>query len=165
MLSKIETPQSTTLVVPVAATVAIKVGDKVCRTALVEDEDPSFYRVKSVSGDIFETDPNSPFEKGWKGKVTNFKQHPTYPGYWVPLTRGVAARTAVKAQPVEARYSIDVNWYGEIHKVTAKAYSESQAVVRAAKTLSRTSLTAYTEWHIRNYLKQNTAKVTVKQIG
>ena len=156
------------LVVPVeGSTTSPKIGDKVCRKPIVDDsEDVSFYRIKKVAGDIFETDPNSPFEAGWKGKVSNFKPHATYPGYWVPVVKGTAARAALASipKPVAKNYEVGVNWHGEVHTAKVVAHSQAQAYLAAAKKLASKQLSAYTPWHIHNYLRHNPERVSLKQI-
>lgn len=149
----------------------IKVGDKVCRTPYTEGEDHSFYRVRAINNGIFEVDPNGPFERAWKGKVDHYKQHPTYPGYWVLSPVGVSARAAMNAAreaanstPIEVAYVVAVNWYGELLKAKVHAHSEAQAMLLASKKLAKTSLTAYTSWHIHNYMKSQSTRVTLKQL-
>lgn len=168
VVTKPALPHGRVLVIPVeGAALAPKVGDKVAKQPILDDsEDVSFYRIKKVAGDVFETDPNSPFEKGWKGKVSNFKPHATYPGYWVPVVQGTMARAALAsmAKPQPKNYEVGLNWHGETHTTRVIAYSESQAYLRASKQLASKELSAYTAWHIHNYIKQNPARVSLKPI-
>lgn len=155
--------------VPVAAaTSTLKVGDKVSKTLFTDEDDATFYRVKAIRGTIFETDPNGPFEHSWKGDVNKYKPHPTYPGYWVLVRQGVEVRAALKALagriPVQASYQVDLNWHGEVIKIKVTAFSESQVLLKAAKQIAKAKLTAYTPWHIHNYMKNNDTRVTVKQL-
>lgn len=149
-----------------ATEVSMRVGDKVSRQPALNEE-TTFFRVKKVDPErnVFETDPNGPFERGWKGRISDHKPHHTHPGYWVPLTAGIKVRAAVNAMKEDKTkkdYAVTLNWHGEIIEAKVRAHSEAQAKVVAAVKWAEDTLKAFTRQHINAYMKNNQARVQVK---
>jgi hypothetical protein len=168
----------------------MKPGDKVCKTPLLSSgEEPTFYSVKSVdvASNSFMTDPNGPFEKSWKGRLTEHKPHHVYPGYWVPVVGGIVREAATRAiresrglssqtpkvnksqtstteVAVKSQYKLCLNWYGELFDMQVKAYSQDQAMVVASMHLAANELKAHTALSIHQYMKNNETRVSIKQM-
>ena len=150
------------------AAVPLKVGDHVTREPVLEGgEDNTYYRVRKIDSKAnqFEVDPNSPFEKAWKGRLSDFKPHHVYPGYWVPKVLGVTARAALKAKKNGVQqYEVAVNWHKEVIKTSVTASSKEQAVVVASHKLATRELRAFTQQHVYRYMINNEDRVTVTNV-
>lgn len=151
----------------------LKVGDHVTREPVIDGaEDNTYYRVRRVNPNdgMFEVDPNGPFERAWKGKLADYKPHHVYPGYWVPKKLGVAARVALKANTEAAKpkgpqsYEVTVNWYKEVIRTRVTASSEPQVLVVASHKLASSTLNAFTQRHVYQYLINNESKVTISLV-